>query len=97
MIYRMNAVVKPAAASARLSMLRRLAIVSALAIVYLMPVAAARAADEDVSPVDARLENYPTRVGVGPGGTAFAWVSCLVLAALCVGVMLKSANRAHLD
>jgi hypothetical protein len=83
-------------ASFRQSIIRRFAIVAALSLMYLMPVAAL-AADEEVSPVDARLENYPAKVALEPGGTAFSWVIFLVLAALCVGVMLKSANRSHLD
>jgi hypothetical protein len=98
MIHMMNAVAIHAG-PARLSMLRRLAIVSALAMVYLMPVAAraSSSSDEEKAPTDARLENYPQKVTLEEGGTAFSWIIFLVLAALCVGVMLKSANRSHLD
>lgn len=77
-------------------MLRRLAIVFALSIIYIMPLSA-RAAEEEKGPLDARLENYPQKVTLEEGGTALTWIILLVLTALCVGVMFKNANRSHLD
>ncbi|CAN5415409.1 hypothetical protein BH09PLA1_BH09PLA1_19880 [soil metagenome] len=86
---------KPAA-TIRSSVFRRLAIAFALAVVYITPVPAL-AADEEKGPLDARLENYPTKVTLEESGSALSWILFLVLTALCVGVMFKSANRSHLD
>lgn len=79
------------------SLVRRFAIIIALSTCYLMPVSAARAADEEKGPTEARLENYPSKVTLEESGTALTWITFLVLAGLTVGVMFKNANRSHLD
>jgi hypothetical protein len=56
----------------------------------------ASVADERV-PYDARLEGYPQNVTLDGGGTALSWLLLIILAALCIGVMFKNANRSHLD
>ena len=97
MIYSMNAVGKPAMASFRSSVLRRVAIVFAMSILYIMPLSARASNEEEKYPIDARLENYPQKVTLEESGTALSWVIFIVLTALCVGVMFKNANRSHLD
>ena len=79
------------------AMKRRLATIFAISVLFLSPLTARAADDEDKGPLDARLENYPQKVTLEPGGTAFSWVIFIVLTALCVGVMFKNANRSHLD
>jgi len=36
-------------------------------------------------------------VTLDTGGTALSWLLLILLAALCVGVVFKNANRSHLD
>jgi hypothetical protein len=77
--------------------IRRLALLIALSASLLMPVSAARAADEDKGPTEARLENYPSKVTLEDSSTATSWLLFIVLAGLTVLVMFKNANRTHLD
>jgi hypothetical protein len=77
-------------------MLRRLVVVLAVGVIHLMPIPALAQQDEK-EPLDARLENYPSKVTLDESGTALTWVLFLILTALCVGVMFKNPNRSHLD
>ena len=77
-------------------MLNRLAVTIAVAVMHLMPMTALAQQDEK-EPLDARLENYPSKVTLDESGTALTWVLFLILTALCVGVMFKNPNRSHLD
>lgn len=76
---------------------RKLAVVLALLSAYVMPLPTAFAQDEDKAPPEARLENYPSKVTLDPGGTATSWLLFIVLTGLTVLVMFKNANRTHLD
>jgi hypothetical protein len=57
----------------------------------------AAAAEGEKEVYDARLEGYPQNVTLQGGSTALSWLLLIVLAALCVGVLFKNANRSHLD
>lgn len=52
---------------------------------------------DDVKSYDARLEGYPNNVTLEGGSTALTWLIFLGLAAACIGVLFKNANRSHLD
>jgi hypothetical protein len=59
---------------------------------------AAMAQDEEEDKIyDARLEGYSANVTLDSRSTALSWMLLMALAAVCVGVMFKSANRSHLD
>jgi hypothetical protein len=59
---------------------------------------AAYAQDEEEDKIyDARLEGYTTPVTLDSKSTALTWLLTGFLAAVCVGVMFKNANRSHLD
>jgi hypothetical protein len=67
-------------------------------VVLLTPLASRASSDESQKdPYDARLQNYPQNVVLDGGGTALSYLLLIVLAALCLGVMFKNANRSHLD
>ena len=73
-----------------------------LAVQTLTPVASllftlVAAAQEETTSYDARLERYPGKVTLDSGGTALTWLLVILLAGLCVGTLLKNANRTHLD
>ena len=68
-----------------------------MSVLFLNPLTARASNEEEKFPIDARLENYPQKVTLEESGTAFSWIIFIVLTALCVGVMFKSANRSHLD
>jgi hypothetical protein len=46
---------------------------------------------------DARLEGYENNYTLDAGGTGLTWLLLVVLGALCIGVLFKSAKRTHLD
>ena len=58
---------------------------------------AALAQDEESKIYDARLEGYANNVTVDAGGSGLTWLLLVVLAALCLGVLFKTAGRSHLD
>jgi Ser/Thr protein kinase RdoA (MazF antagonist) len=51
---------------------------------------------EDQTTSDARLEGYGKVVAVD-GSTATMWMLLIVLTLMTLGVLLKNANRSHLD
>ena len=57
----------------------------------------AMAQDEESKIYDARLEGYANNVTLDAGGSGLTWLLLVVLAALCLGVMFKTAGRSHLD
>ena len=54
-------------------------------------------AQEESKMYDARLEGYARGVTLEGGSTALLWLLLIVLCAIVVGVMMKNANRSHLD
>ena len=58
---------------------------------------AAVAQDEESKIYDARLEGYGSNVTLDAGGSGLTWLLLVVLAALCLGVLFKTAGRSHLD
>jgi hypothetical protein len=54
-------------------------------------------AQDEPTMIDARREGYVNPVTIGSGSTALQWLMVILLSALCLGVMFKSANRSHLD
>jgi hypothetical protein len=62
-----------------------------------VPLAAMAQDEEEDKIYDARLEGYPTNVTLDSRSTSLTWMMLMALAAVCVGVMFKSANRSHLD
>ena len=58
---------------------------------------AALAQDEESKIYDARLEGYPSNMTLDAGGSGLTWLLLVVLAALCLGVLFKTAGRSHLD
>ena len=57
----------------------------------------AMAQDEESKIYDARLEGYGSNVTLDAGGSGLTWLLLVVLAALCLGVLFKTAGRSHLD
>ena len=58
----------------------------------------AMALDEESTIYDARLEGYADKsYTLDAGGSGLTWLLLVVLAALCLGVMFKTAGRSHLD
>ena len=78
--------------------LRRLSIAICLAIaIVAMAPASARAADDESTSYDARIEGYPTKVQLDAGSTGLTWLLLVVLGVLTVAVLFKDAKRTHLD
>lgn len=80
----------------RRSRLTRLAVQTLTPAASLLCSLAAMAADESKS-YDARLERYPGNVTLDAGGSALTWLLVIVLVGLMIVVLLKNANRSHLD
>ena len=75
---------------------RVLILIFSIALVLVTP--AMLLADEPEDKIyDARLEGYGTNVTLENSSTALMWLLLIVLGAICVGVMFKSAKRTHLD
>lgn len=81
--------------SAKRSAQKVLARVAPVCFTLLTPLIAAAEGEKQV--YDARLEGYPQNVTIDGGSSALSWFLLIILAALCIGVIFKNANRSHLD
>jgi hypothetical protein len=67
------------------------------ACVILTPAMALAASNNPNGPdMDVRLQSYPTNV-FADGSTALTWMLGILLMAVCIGGVFKSAKRTHLD
>lgn len=65
---------------------------------FVGPASVARAADEDVSPNDARLDAFVKKpVVIETSGTALTWLGLMGLGVIGLLGMFKDAKRSHLD
>ena len=79
---------------------QRLFVATASVLTALMtPIVVLASNDEDATPLDARLLGYKEGNAAlkDASGTAVTWLLCIVLTAVCVGVMFINSKRSHLD
>jgi hypothetical protein len=76
---------------------QRILIAICLAVVVVATPMTARAADDESTSYDARIEGYSQKVQLDAGSTALLWLLLVVLGVLSVAVLFKDAKRTHLD
>jgi hypothetical protein len=77
--------------------LRRMLIAICLAVAVVTTPMTARAAEDESTSYDARIEGYGQKVQLDAGSTALTWLLLVVLGVLSVAVLFKDAKRTHLD
>jgi hypothetical protein len=72
-------------------------VLSVVSLIVLLAPVIVRAADDESTSYDARVEGYPQKVQLDSGSTALTWLLFVVLGVLTLAVLFKDAKRTHLD